>query len=179
MATIQCSKRLMWWLIAAAFATSIISRPIEAKGISTTRRRFESLAAPSRIFMRGLKHRGAATTMRFHDTGMIPISMSLPGSSVQCGTTFSVSVTVDCVPSDGGNVQVGCDQPDLFTSPSGSWPYQLQYAGGAPTTASFSVQASSSADTSATFFACTADADPNDPSQWSVVGTVSIDLPPP
>lgn len=168
------SKSMMWGFVAVVFSAAIVSRPIEARGTSATLREFAANNKASDTIVHELHYPRVATYPRIHDTGMIPIYMSLPGS-IQSGVTFTVSVTVGSVPTNGGYVQVGCNQPGLFTSPSGSWPYHLQYAGGSSTTASFSVQSSSSANTSVTVYACTSDADPNDPSQWSVNGTLSAE----
>src|SRR5580700_5913925 len=173
------SKRLISWLAAAVLAIAVFYRPVAANGLSAGPGQIVLAAGTSKPSLCSLQHQLSVPLDSAHATGMIPINMSLPSASIQSGSSFSVSVTVDSVPSGGGYVQVGCTQPELFTSPSGVWPYQLQYADCTPTTATFTVQVSPNAGSPATFFACTAAANPDVPSEWSVYGIVSVSLPPP
>lgn len=105
---------------------------------------------------------------------LIPINLGLP-SNLTSGMPVYCSVTVQSVPSGGGEIQLMCDQPSLLTSPSSSWPCYISYADGASTTAYFTLTANSvSTNTTVHVYAGTMEDDPNDLSDWNVVKSTVI-----
>jgi len=115
------------------------------------------------------------TSLIRRDTFMIPITMSISANTVSSGGTLTCSVTVDEIPASGGYVLVGCSKSGLLSPSNGTLPYSLTYVSGGSTTATCALTAGSvSSPTSATVFACPANANPADPSQWSVVGTLTV-----
>jgi hypothetical protein len=178
MAKNRRSFLLRGWLLPVTLAAATVSRPISINGLANCLSKCAYHTNTTRALSKLSNPIPALKDSHLHETGMIPIYMGLP-AAVQSGATFNVSVTVNGVPTGGGYVLVGCNQPGLLTSPSGSWPYHLQYVGCSSTTAAFAVQSVSGANTSVTFFACPSDANPNDPSQWSVSGSLSLESSPP
>jgi hypothetical protein len=117
--------------------------------------------------------RGGANTV-VHSASTIPVRMTVP-SSVVSGETFTCTVTVACVPPNGGYVQILCDTPGAVSNGSGTWPLSVYFAPCSSTTASFTLTAGSlSGSTTVNLSYGTASADPNNPADWTEGGPVTI-----
>ena|SRR5260221_9546761 len=105
----------------------------------------------------------------------VPIIVSTPATDYTGPQTTTASVTVISVPSGGSYVQVGCDHPSLVTSPSGSWPYNLQYPDGGSTTQSCNITLSAvSQNTTVILYACKSGVDASNPVNWSATRTITL-----
>ena len=108
-------------------------------------------------------------------TETVPIRTSVSPSTVASGGTITITVEVDQVPAGGGAVQVSCTQPSLLNSPSGSWPYTLQYPDGSSTTRSFTVTANSvSSATSLNIVTAETGVDISNSANWRTVTGLTI-----
>lgn len=105
----------------------------------------------------------------------VPVDVTTPSSDYTGPQDTSGSVTVTSVPSGGCYVQVGCDHPSLVSSPSGSWPYNLQYPNGGSTTQNMTLTLSAvSQDTVVVLYACKSGVDSSNPANWTATRTITL-----
>lgn len=175
MANCNRSVILSLLLFTSIFLSSGIASPATAHRLNTVVSPAPSQSSTPNPAQYNLSSITSDTGRTCAETYMIPINMSLFLALFPSGPELSGAVTVSEVPASGGNVFVGCDHPELVSSPSGSWPYSLSYPAGGPAYASFSCSiVPPASSTTVTMFSCPSGADPNDPSQWSVVGTITL-----
>lgn len=102
----------------------------------------------------------------------LPIDIFCTPNTVSGGTNFGCTITVNQA---GGSILVSCDHPSLLVSPSGSWPYTLNYPSGGSTVATFTIGSNGvSSDTPVKIYACESDWDITNPANWQVVTTVTL-----
>jgi len=103
----------------------------------------------------------------------IPIFSSATPQSVVGGSgSPSVTITVD---NTGGAILIGTDHPSLLVSPSGSWPYQLNYPDGGSTSQTITLAtAQVSQSTNVKIYACPSDEDISNPNNWTTNLTVTL-----
>ena len=106
------------------------------------------------------------------DVMTIPIFMSASTS----GTTTTVTITVESVPSSGGTVMVGCDHSAALIPPGGTWPYSLYFPGGTSTTGTVMLAAQNvTSSTVVKVYTFPASAlNPADPSCWTQSVSVTV-----
>jgi hypothetical protein len=101
--------------------------------------------------------------------------MVVPEGLILSGETFTCTVTVSSVPGNGGYVQIMCGTPGALSNGSGTWPYSVYFTPGSSTTASFTLTGNSvSGSTVVNLYYGAADADPNEPGDWTSGGAVTI-----
>lgn len=102
----------------------------------------------------------------------IPVDILCTPSTVPGGNNVSSTVTVN---QTGSYVQVGCDHPSLLTSPSGSWPYNVNFPLGGPTSQNITITSGAvSSNTTVKIYACQAGLDINNPANWQSVSTITV-----
>jgi len=87
---------------------------------------------------------------------------------------INCSVTLDQVSSTGTSVQVNCDRPDLIASPSGTWPYVLNFPAGSETRSVTLVGSSSAVFAGVHFYTCEAGVNINDPANWKATTPLTL-----
>lgn len=110
------------------------------------------------------------------DIVTIPIFLSASTSTVCSGSTVTISVTVDRIPTGGGTVMVGCTDSAALTPPGGTWPYALSFPSSGSTTQSVALvaQSLSSAEDVQVYTYLTNATNPSDPSCWQQVVTIHV-----
>ena len=105
----------------------------------------------------------------------IPIYCAISPGSVTGGGSVQVTIRVDQVPTGGGAVLVDTDHRSTLISPSGSWPYTLNYPDGSSTTKSFTITTSSvGANVSLHVGSCETDYDSSNPANWQVSAPLTV-----
>ena len=103
----------------------------------------------------------------------IPIHIATP-SSVSGTANFTATVTTESSDPNTGAVQVSTTRPDIFTSPTGTWPYTLIVPAD-ETTASFTVTASSvSSSQNAQMVTCKTTEDISNPNNWRATCSLTV-----
>jgi hypothetical protein len=129
----------------------------------------------SRPRLRPVAYSTPGLPTHLHGVTTIPIYLSAsPDSS---GSTFTVTVEVESVPSGGGTVMVGCDSSGTLVPPGGTWPYALNFPAGSSTTGTFTLSAAqgSSSPAVVTVYTYPEDAsDPADSSCWTQAVSVPV-----
>jgi hypothetical protein len=90
-------------------------------------------------------------------------------------TYYTIRVDVEEIATGGGYVQIGCDQPSLIHSPTGSWPFNLSFPANGSLSQYFSVSTSAVTQSqTAHIYACEEGGDIADPNDWRVIATVTV-----
>ena len=110
----------------------------------------------------------------------VPLRISVNPAGLVGGIgTGSCNVAIQEVPPEGGTVLVSCDYPNVLRSPSGSWPYPLQFPAGGPNSRDFKVTAASvGATTLVRIYACEEGLDISNPVNWQEITTCTVSAQP-
>lgn len=102
----------------------------------------------------------------------IPVELFSTPSIVAGGGSTNCSITVN---QTGNYVQVSCNYPSILISPSGSWPYHLNFPSGGSLTQSFTINTNSvSSNTTIEIYACEADLNISNPANWQATTNVTV-----